>query len=94
MLTSLYSQPPGARMSASDGGLVPWLVALGAVVVFLPNSQRMIDQQLRPRLARLRTWVHAHELFAFLTGIEVVAIVLLALIAARRDSTEFIYFNF
>jgi alginate O-acetyltransferase complex protein AlgI len=94
MLTSLYSQPPGARMSASDGGLVPWLMALGAVVVLLPNSQRMIDQQLRPRLARLRTWARAHELLAFLTGIEVVAIVLLALIAARRDSTEFIYFNF
>jgi alginate O-acetyltransferase complex protein AlgI len=94
MLTSLYSQPSGARMSPSDGGLVPWLLGLGAVVLLLPNSQRLIDQQLRPRLAQLRTWARAHELFAFVTGAEVVAVVLLALIAARRDSTEFIYFNF
>jgi hypothetical protein len=94
MLASLFSQPPGTRISPSDGSLVPWLVALGAVVLLLPNSQRMIDQQLRPRLAQLRSWARAHELFAFLAGTEVVVIVLLALIAARRDSTEFIYFNF
>jgi alginate O-acetyltransferase complex protein AlgI len=94
MLTSMFSQPPGAHLSTSDLSLVPWLVGLGAVVLMLPNSQCLIDEQLRTRLARLRAWAGARELFAFLAGTEIVAVVLLALIAARRGSTEFIYYNF
>jgi len=93
IVTSMFWQPPGSRMSSHDLGLLPWMAGLGAVVLLLPNSQALIER-LRTILTRVRVQTRAHELLAFLAGTEVVAIVLLALIAARRESTEFIYFNF
>jgi alginate O-acetyltransferase complex protein AlgI len=94
LLASLFSQPAAARMSGADWQLVPWMGALAAVVLLLPNSQQLIDGHIRSRLSRMRARLRINELIAFVMGIEVVAIVLLALIAARRASTEFIYFNF
>lgn len=94
MLGSMFWQSPGAHMSPSDWSVVPWLAGLVVVVLLLPNSQGLIDAQLRTRLARLRARAGAQRLFAFLAGIELVLIVLLALIASRRESTEFIYYNF
>jgi D-alanyl-lipoteichoic acid acyltransferase DltB (MBOAT superfamily) len=91
---SMFWQSHGATVSPADLSLLPWLAALSVVVLAAPNSQQFIDGQMRVRLPQLRLWSHAHELLAFLAGVEVVAIVLLALIAARRESTEFIYFNF
>jgi len=93
IVTSMFWQPPGSRMSSHDLGLLPWMAGLGAIVLLLPNSQALIER-LRTILTRVRVQTRAHELLAFLAGTEVVAIVLLALIAARRESTEFIYFNF
>jgi D-alanyl-lipoteichoic acid acyltransferase DltB (MBOAT superfamily) len=94
MLESMVRQPLGARMSEADWHLVPWLAALMALVLLIPNSQQLIDGQVRARLPRLRTSTRHREILAFATGAEVVAIVMLALVAARRASTEFIYFNF
>jgi D-alanyl-lipoteichoic acid acyltransferase DltB (MBOAT superfamily) len=94
MLTSMFSKSAGARMGASDWRVVPWLVALSALVYVFPNSQSLIDGRLRTQIGRMRNWVLMNEFLAFVVGIEVVAIVLFALIAARRTSTEFIYFNF
>jgi alginate O-acetyltransferase complex protein AlgI len=94
MLTSMFWQPAGSRMSAGDYSVLPWLAVMSFVVLATWNSQMLIDTLVRARLPRLRIRPWAAELFTFVVGAEIVMIVLLALIAARRDSTEFIYFNF
>lgn len=94
MLGAMFSRSPSAHMAAGDWSVVPWLVALGLLVFLFPNSQSLIDGRLREQVGRLQKWVLLDVFLAFLVGIEIVAIVLCALIAARRNSTEFIYFNF
>jgi len=94
MIESMVRQPAGAHLSAADWQLLPWLAALLALVLIVPNSQQLIDGQFRARLPQLRASGRHREILGFVAGVEVVAIVMLALIAARRASTEFIYFNF
>jgi hypothetical protein len=94
VLASMFSKSEGALMGVSDWSVVPWLVALSALVYAFPNSQSLIDGRLRTQIGRMRNWVLMDEFLASIVGMEVVAIVLFALIAARRTSTEFIYFNF
>ena len=94
ILLSMFQQPVGARMSIVDWGLVPWLLALFALLLLSPTSQQLIDDRIRAKLPRVREHPWSRELFAFVVGIELVAIVLLALISSRRELTEFIYFNF
>jgi alginate O-acetyltransferase complex protein AlgI len=94
ILLSLFQQPVGARMSSGDWRLVPWSLALFALLLLAPNSQQIIDDRIRAKLPRVREHPWSRELFAFVVGIELVAIVLLALISSRRELTEFIYFNF
>jgi hypothetical protein len=94
MLAAMFSPSLNAHMTAYDVSVVPWLVALGALVLLFPNSQSLIDVKLRTRIGMLKNWFLLDEFLAFIVGAEIVAIVLFALIAARRASTEFIYFNF
>ena len=94
ILLSLFQQPVGARMSSGDWRLVPWFLTLFALLLLAPNSQQIIDDRIRAKLPRVREHPWSRELFAFVAGIELVAIVLLALISSRRELTEFIYFNF
>jgi hypothetical protein len=65
-----------------------------AIALFARNSQQLIDGRLAPALDRLARKAWHSELLAALCGALVVAIVLLALIAASRNVTEFVYFNF
>ncbi len=94
IISSLFAQPAGARMSAIDWHLIPWFLSLSALLLLAPNSQQILDGGIRARLPRVRAHPWSGELFAFVVGVEVIAIVMLALISSRRELTEFIYFNF
>jgi alginate O-acetyltransferase complex protein AlgI len=71
-----------------------WLLAGLAVTIFCRNSQQIIDGALTQQLARIEAGRRAELAYAFLAGVALVAIVLLALVSASRNVTEFIYFNF
>jgi alginate O-acetyltransferase complex protein AlgI len=94
IVSSMFQEPVGARVSIGDWRVVPWLLALFALLLLVPNSQQVINDRIRAKLPRVREYPWSRELFAFAVGIELVAIVLLALISSRRELTEFIYFNF
>jgi len=86
-----------AATGAADGmfdSVSGWLLAGLAVSIFCSNSQELIDGALAQQLARLRTVRRTELAYALLAGVALVAIVLLALISASRNVTEFIYFNF
>jgi alginate O-acetyltransferase complex protein AlgI len=87
------SVPAGAADSLFSSVTV-WLMAGLAVALFCRNSQELIDGSLTQRLGRIGIARRAELAYAFLAGLAVVAIVLLALISASRNVTEFIYFNF
>jgi alginate O-acetyltransferase complex protein AlgI len=82
---------PGASL---PNGPVIWIALFSAIALFARNSQQLIDGNMARALDRIaaRSWYG--ELLAALCGAMIVAIVLLALIAASRNVTEFIYFNF
>jgi alginate O-acetyltransferase complex protein AlgI len=87
----------GAPTGAADGLLNSasgWLLAGLAVTLFCRNSQELIDGDLAHHLVRIRTTRRAELAYSFLAGLAIVAIILLALISASRNVTEFIYFNF
>ncbi|HEU4626583.1 MAG TPA: MBOAT family O-acyltransferase [Steroidobacteraceae bacterium] len=71
-----------------------WIALFSAIALFARNSQELIDGGMAKALDRVaeRSWYG--ELLAALCGAMIVLIVLLALIAASRNVTEFIYFNF
>jgi hypothetical protein len=71
-----------------------WIALFSAIALFARNSQQLIDGNMAKALDRVaeRSWYG--ELLAALCGAMIVVIVLLALIAASRNVTEFIYFNF
>jgi alginate O-acetyltransferase complex protein AlgI len=94
LVSSMFVQPPHSSMSAADWHLLPWIVALSVVVLVAPNSQELIDGRVGTRLLAWRSMRRFHATLAFVVGVELVAIVLLAMIAARRSTAEFIYFNF
>ena len=76
------------------GGILPWIVAFSFIALFLPNSQRLIDGRFSGWLDRRATRTHCDEWLAFLVGALCVGVVLMAIAAASRSVTEFIYFNF
>jgi alginate O-acetyltransferase complex protein AlgI len=71
-----------------------WLAAALAVSLITRNSQELIDGMLQPVLARATTTRARDYACSLLIGFEIVVIVVLALISASRNVTEFIYFNF
>jgi D-alanyl-lipoteichoic acid acyltransferase DltB (MBOAT superfamily) len=94
ILSSMFCQPAHARMSDADWGVLPWIIVLSVVTLCLPNSQQWIDATVRLPISRLREGMRGAQLLAFVVGVEVVFIVLTALVASSRETTEFIYFNF
>jgi D-alanyl-lipoteichoic acid acyltransferase DltB (MBOAT superfamily) len=84
--TPATAPPPHAPMI--------WIALFSAIALFARNSQQLIDGNMAKALDRVaeRSWYG--ELLAALCGAMIVVIVLLALIAASRNVTEFIYFNF
>jgi hypothetical protein len=83
-----------AGVSAVPQVTVIWIAVFGAIALFAQNSQQLIDGRLAPALDRLASKSWHGELLAGMCGALVVGIVMLALIAASRNVTEFIYFNF
>jgi D-alanyl-lipoteichoic acid acyltransferase DltB (MBOAT superfamily) len=84
----LYVAPP------LSGSYWPWIGVACVIALFGKNSQQLIDGTLSARLgasARTLDWL---DLRLLLSGALIVLITLLAIIAASRTVTEFIYFNF
>jgi hypothetical protein len=64
-----------------------------AVAIALPNSQELIDGTLSRRLTQMRSTA-AIQCEWLLVGASLVVIVMLVMVSASRNITEFIYFNF
>ena len=94
IVASMFGHGAPAAMGSLPLGAVVWIGVFGAIALFAQNSQELIDGRLAPALDRLSSKTWHGELLAALCGALVVGIVLLALIAASRNVTEFIYFNF
>ncbi len=87
----------GAPIEALAGysqGILPWLAGFSALALFARNSQRLIDGTFTRWLDRRAASPWFGELLAFLIGALCVGIVFMAIAAASRNVTEFIYFNF
>ena len=87
----------GARIESLAGysdGILPWLAGFSALALFARNSQKLIDGSFTRWLDRRASMPRFGELLAFLVGAMCVGIVLMAVAAASRSVTEFIYFNF
>ena len=76
-------------------GVWLWL-ALGFLIVLIPrNSQELIDGALASALTKVEPARRTSGVLqGALIGLSLVAGTMLALIAASREITEFIYFNF
>jgi hypothetical protein len=87
----------GARIESLAGyseGILPWLAGFSAIALFVRNSQGLIDGTFSRWLERRSSGRYFGELMAFLIGAMCIGIVLMAIAAASRNVTEFIYFNF
>jgi D-alanyl-lipoteichoic acid acyltransferase DltB (MBOAT superfamily) len=87
----------GARIESLAGyseGIIPWLAGFSLLALFARNSQRLIDGTFTRWLDHRSSRPWFGELMAFLVGAMCVGIVLMAIAAASRSVTEFIYFNF
>ena len=94
IVTSLFGHGAPTGAGPLPFAAMLWIGAFGAIALFMQNSQQLIDGHLAPALDRLSARAWHGELLAALCGAFVVGITLLALIAASRNVTEFIYFNF
>jgi alginate O-acetyltransferase complex protein AlgI len=87
----------GARIEALAGyseGILPWLMGFSLLALFARNSQQLIDGTFTRWLDGRSTRPRFGELMAFIVGALCVVIVIMAIAAASRSVTEFIYFNF
>jgi alginate O-acetyltransferase complex protein AlgI len=76
------------------GGILPWVAGFSLLALFAPNSQRLIDGRFTAWLDRRAERARSGEWLAFLAGALCVGVVFMAIAAASRSVTEFIYFNF
>jgi alginate O-acetyltransferase complex protein AlgI len=99
ILSSMFGMGAGGLPLASLGGYSPstalWIAGFSLLALFGRNSQQLIDgsmaRWLDGQLTRARRYA---EWLALLTGAMCVGVVLMAIAAASRTVTEFIYFNF
>ncbi|HEX6637268.1 MAG TPA: MBOAT family O-acyltransferase [Steroidobacteraceae bacterium] len=75
-------------------GILPWLAGFSLLALFARNSQLLIDGHFTQWLERRSAGAWFGELMALLIGAMCVGVVLMAVAAASRNVTEFIYFNF
>ncbi|HEU4778598.1 MAG TPA: MBOAT family O-acyltransferase [Steroidobacteraceae bacterium] len=71
-----------------------WIALFSVLALFGRNSQALIDGQLTAWLDRKATRARQPEWLAGMAGAMSVGVVLMAVAAASRSVTEFIYFNF
>jgi alginate O-acetyltransferase complex protein AlgI len=85
---------PIASLAGYSQGALPWIALFSVVALFGRNSQRLIDGHLTAWLDRRTHRTRHAEWLAWLTGAMCVGVVSMAIAAASRTVTEFIYFNF
>jgi alginate O-acetyltransferase complex protein AlgI len=92
MLRAMSGHAPAVDFLA--GREIDWLLlaALGLFAVVLPNSQDVIMGRIAPAIGRAREAGGSAIWLAL--GIGLVLLVWLALVAASRENSAFIYFNF
>jgi alginate O-acetyltransferase complex protein AlgI len=97
ILRSMFGLGGDVPLSALAGhpdGALPWIVGFSLIALFGRNSQELIDGHLTRWLDRRSTDAHHGEMLAVKVGALCVGVVLMAVAAASRTVTEFIYFNF
>jgi D-alanyl-lipoteichoic acid acyltransferase DltB (MBOAT superfamily) len=97
ILASMFGLVHGLPISALAGyseGSQAWIVAFSLIALFGRNSQEIIDGHLTRWLDRRSRGARYGEMLAVMVGALCVGIVLMAIAAASRTVTEFIYFNF
>jgi alginate O-acetyltransferase complex protein AlgI len=85
---------PIASLAGYSQGAVVWIALFGLIALFGRNSQALIDGHLTRWLDRRAQRRRHPEWLAWLTGAMCVGVVSMAVAAASRNVTEFIYFNF
>jgi alginate O-acetyltransferase complex protein AlgI len=71
-----------------------WIAFFSALALFGRNSQSLIDGTLTRWLDRSAARHWQAERLALITGASCVGVALMAVVAASRNVSEFIYFNF
>jgi len=97
ILESMFGLSGGSTLSALAGysqGSLTWIVGFSLIALFGRNSQELIDGHLTRWLDRRSSGAWYAELLAVKVGALCVGVVLMAIAAASRTVTEFIYFNF
>jgi len=97
ILSSMFGLTHGLPLSSLAGygeGALPWLIGFSAIALFGRNSQELIDGTLTRWLDGKSERARFSEGLAFMVGGLCVGVVLMAVAAASRTVTEFIYFNF
>jgi hypothetical protein len=74
--------------------MLVWIALFSAIALFGRNSQTLIDGNLTRWLDSLAVRGWQGEKLALMAGASCVGVALMAVVAASRNVTEFIYFNF
>jgi hypothetical protein len=85
---------PITSLAGYSQGAVVWIALFSLLALFGRNSQALIDGQLTAWLDRRAQRTRQAEWLALMTGAMCVGVVWMAIAAASRTVTEFIYFNF
>jgi len=98
ILTSMFGLRDGglpiASLAGYSQGAVVWIALFSLLALFGRNSQALIDGQLTAWLDRRTQRRRQAEWLAWMTGAMCVGVAWMAIAAASRTVTEFIYFNF
>jgi alginate O-acetyltransferase complex protein AlgI len=98
ILASMFGLREGGlgldSLAGYSHGAVVWIALFSLLAVFGRNSQRLIDGNFTAWLDRRSARVWHPEWLALFTGAMCVGVVWMAIAAASRTVTEFIYFNF
>ncbi|HEY6123382.1 MAG TPA: MBOAT family O-acyltransferase, partial [Steroidobacteraceae bacterium] len=85
---------PITALAGYSHGIVPWIALFSLLALFGRNSQALIDGHLTAWLDRRAERPRHPEWLAGMAGAMCVGVVFMAIAAASRTVTEFIYFNF
>jgi D-alanyl-lipoteichoic acid acyltransferase DltB (MBOAT superfamily) len=98
ILRAMFGMGDGGVSPASLAGYSPdtvvWIAGFSLLALFGRNSQQLIDGHMTRWLDRAAAGTWHPERLGSLVGALCVGVVLMAIAAASRTVTEFIYFNF